>query len=112
MRPGASFIAGGAVGDAEAPLVVDGEIRRPACTLQGTPTGGVGKSASDLGERGSSILPAKAGIGRASCGRRNDRQQSQEEDREWRPVRHAPSRQLRWPSSVERWRSTLSYSAL
>src|ERR1700722_4499599 len=67
--PGVLFVAGGTQGDAEAPFVVDGEVRGPAASLQGAATGGIGKSGLHLMKGGSSILSAKPGIGRMSCGK-------------------------------------------
>src|SRR3984885_9060637 len=68
VRPEIAFVAGGPRGDAEAPFVMDGEVRRPAASLQGAATDRIGKSGLHLMKGRSGVLPAKSGIRRMSRG--------------------------------------------
>src|ERR1700733_7540747 len=88
VRPEIAFVAGGSRGDAEAPFVMDGEVRRPAASLQGAATGRIGKSSLHLMKSGSSVLSAKPGIRRMSCSELRHCRQYREEGRDWPPVRH------------------------
>jgi hypothetical protein len=88
VRPEIAFVASGTKGDAEAPFVMDGEVRRPAASLQGAATGRIGKSGLHLMKGGSSVLSAKPGISRMSGGELRHCRQYREEGRDWPPVRH------------------------
>src|ERR1700733_14643799 len=88
VRPEIAFVASGTKGDAEAPFVMDGEVRRPAASLQGAATGRIGKSGLHLMKSGSSVLSAKPGIRRMSCSELRHCRQYREEGRDWPPVRH------------------------
>src|ERR1700722_15842265 len=89
VRPEIAFVAGGSRGDAEAPFVMDGEVRRPAASLQGAATGRIGKSSLHLMKGRSGVLPAKPGIRRMSRGELRHRQRCHQHSGKWPPGRHA-----------------------
>jgi hypothetical protein len=80
-RPLVPFVASGTIGDAQAPFVLNGKVRRPAPSLQGAPTSRIGKSAPHLIEGGSGVLSAKSGIGRVNSAHQRHNQQRRQEDR-------------------------------
>src|SRR6185437_10586226 len=59
-----SLAAGGSIGGAAAPSIVNGKIRRPAWTVHAGCAAGIGQAAAHLVERCLRILPAESRIGR------------------------------------------------
>jgi hypothetical protein len=87
--PEIPFVAGGTKGDAEAPFVVHGEVRRPAASLQAAATGRIGKSGLHLTKRASGELSAKSGIRRVSRGELRHCQARRQDSGKWPLGRHA-----------------------
>jgi hypothetical protein len=88
VRSEIPFVVGGTKRDAEAPFVVNSEVRGPAASLQGAAAGRIGKSGPHLIKGAPGVLSAKTGVSRMNCGELRHGQTGHQDSDKWPLDRH------------------------